>query len=98
MDPPYPTAKRQRDIYQSDYRGESDDIAARAYAWAVEHGGRYRIAFCCHGGDFPLPTGWRAADSTFGGIKKVERRDNIDRVMFSPPCVGEDFEQGRLPL
>ena len=46
MDPPYPTAKRQRDIYESDFHEESDAVAIDAYLWALRHGDRYRIAFC----------------------------------------------------
>ena len=100
MDPPYPTARRQRDIYQSDYHGESDAVAVDAYLWALRHGDRYRIAFCCHEGDFPLPTGWRAMRQTFGGIKRSDRRDNTDMVMFSPACVGaaQTASQGRLSI
>ena len=24
----------------------------------MEHGERYRVAYCMHAGDFPIPTGW----------------------------------------
>ena len=100
MDPPYLTTGRKKDIYQSDYHGESDGVAAQAYEWAVRHGERYRIAFCCHAGDFPLPAGWRSVDGTFGGIRRADRRaGRADEVMFSPACVGEPAaEQGRFAL
>ena len=100
MDPPYLTPGRKTDIYLSDYLGESDEVAAKAYRWAVEYGDRYRVAFCCHAGDFPLPDGWRAVASTFGGIKRADRRlEHADMVMFSPACVGEPAaEQGRFTL
>ena len=75
-------------------------MAVDAYLWALRHGDRYRIAFCCHEGDFPLPTGWRAMRQTFGGIKRSDRRDNTDMVMFSPACVeaAQTASQGRLSI
>ena len=55
LDPPYLTAERSSDMYGSDRQGTSDDAARASYKWAVEHGGdpRFRIAYCCHEGDFP---------------------------------------------
>ena len=100
MDPPYRTTHRQKDLYQSDMDGESDDIAAAAYEWAVQHGETYRIAFCCHQKDFPVPEGWRSSMSTFGGISREDRRaENLDMVMFSPACVGDQEDtEGQLAM
>ena len=99
MDPPYLMANRQKDLYKSDIAKTSDDTAAASYRWAVEHGETYRIAFCCHENDFPVPDGWRFETNTFGGINKPERRaSSRDMVMFSPACVGGEDTVGQLAL
>ena len=90
LDPPYQTGNRSKGIYQSDYDGESDDAATQAYAWAVENGNveRFRIAFACRHGDFPLPPGWSSSIRKFPGVKDPKRRDaNKDQIMFSPHCL-----------
>ena len=88
LDPPYITQERSESLYQSDVDGKSSDIATEAYEWAVEHGDKtnYRIAYCCHEGDFEVPEGWMSLTQTFGGINKVHRRSRRDLVMFSPGC------------
>ena len=58
MDPPYITDDRQAELYGSDADGSSSSTAHAAYLWAVEHGDVFRIAYCCHEGDFPVPDGW----------------------------------------
>ena len=85
LDPPYLTDRRKADLYHSDAKGESDHAAEQAYAWAVEHGDRYRIAYCCHSGDFDAPDGWTVETSTFGGHKK-NHAGTADCIMFSPRC------------
>ena len=63
-------------------------MATAAYAWAIANGDRFRIAYCCHEGDFPVPEGWTFITASFGGVKDVERRaSRQDMVMFSPMCV-----------
>ena len=76
-------------IYGSDMiAGESNRVAKESYEWALEHGGRYRVAYCCHQGDFPVPEGWTFETNTFGGIKDVKRfAERRDLVMFSPACI-----------
>ena len=48
LDPPYDIANRSATLYHSDADGTSDSVAAASWAWAVEHGDTYRIAYCCH--------------------------------------------------
>ena len=94
LDPPYRTEGRSGGLYGSDLDGTSDDVSVEAYEWAVEHGKRYRIAYCCADGDFPVPDGWdvyrRKAVRT--GLNK---RDWEDIIMFSPAC---ERRQGKLDL
>ena len=89
LDPPYRTDTGRRvTLYDSDILGNSDDVAERAYAWAVEHGGIYRIAYACHEGDFPVPPGWDSLSRPFGGIRTPNRRaKQQDMIMFSPACL-----------
>lgn len=88
MDPPYRTASRCTGIYRFDQKGVSDDVAAKAYDWSIEHGHKYRIAYCCRQGDFEIPPGWSFITSTLVGIRKPERRRrHRDLVMFSPACI-----------
>ena len=88
LDPPYLTEERSK-IYGSDMvLGESNRVARASYEWALAHGGRYRIAYCCHENDFLVPDGWTFETNTFGGIKDVKRfAERRDLVMFSPACV-----------
>ena len=85
LDPPYRTERRSASLYGSDADGTSDDVAVASYDWAVEHGERYRIAYCCHAGDFPVPAGWEALESTFKGQRRGTDGTR-DQVMFSPKC------------
>ena len=90
LDPPYLTIDRQSELYGSDADGSSSDVATAAYQWALANGERFRIAYCCHEGDFPVPDGWTFITSSFGGVKDTERRaSRQDMVMFSPMCVPE---------
>ena len=99
LDPPYRTdTGRSKHLYQSDFDGNSDDAAESSYVWAREHGERYRIAYCCHEDDFPVPPGWDYHDFNFPGPNSTKKHD---RVMFSPACLepGEldkDDMQGAL--
>ena len=93
LDPPYVTENREAVLYQSDASGTSDDTAEKAYLWAVQHGGVYRIAYACHEGDFPVPPGWEAIERSFRGIKRQDRREGaMDMVMFSPACLDQDHQ------
>ena len=94
LDPPYLEESRSADLYSGD--GRDENPAEAAYRWAVEHGAeRYRIAYACHEGDFPVPDGWTAITRTFGGIKDKNRSGNRDMIMFSPTCLLEP-QQSKL--
>ena len=101
LDPPYIVSEgnRSKTIYQSDLDGTSDDAARDSYAWAVEHGEteRFRIAFCCRHGDFPLPDGWTSSIKEFPGVTDPERRKrHKDEIMFSPHCLPDGDGGPRL--
>ena len=93
LDPPYRTqrkdgGKRSTGLYQGDKAGASDAVAAATYAWAVKHGAQYRIAYCMHEGDFPVPPGWTAETMGFSGHRDAAKREKaVDQVIFSPACV-----------
>ena len=93
LDPPYRTTrkdggKRSTGLYQGDAAGASDDVAEATYRWAVEHGERYRVAYCCHEGDFDVPDGWTVETMGFSGHRdKAKKADAVDCIMFSPRCV-----------
>ena len=87
LDPPYLTASRSSDIYGSDAIGESDKVARQTFEWAVEHGNKYRIAYCCHEGDFEIPEGWDSSVQSFGGIRDKKRTHKRDMVIYSPACL-----------
>ena len=88
LDPPYRTHERCDSLYKSDAI-DSNQTAEDSYEWAVEHGEdkRWRIAYCMHQGDFPVPDGWTSLTYTFGGIKREDRVHRRDEIMFSPHCV-----------
>ena len=89
MDPPYKTTGgRSTGLYVGDKAGASDDVAEASYAWAVEHGAKYRIAYACHLGDFPVPDGWEVESRGFSGHRDAKKKAEAqDCVMFSPACV-----------
>ena len=77
-------------MYSSDLDGTSDKVALDSYEWAVENGEKYRIAYCCHSGDFDVPSDWSCHIEGIRG--KKQNKDKMDMVMFSQRCVGEmDF-------
>ena len=78
LDPPYRTDRRKATLYSSDAAGTSDDAAVASYAWALEHGDRYRIAYCCHADDFPVPEGWEAMTRGFKGRRRRAGRSTWD--------------------
>ena len=86
LDPPYNQDDRSATLYQSDADSGSNDIAAKAWQWALEHGDKYRIAYCAHEGDIEIPDGWTTTTSTFGGIRIEERRERRDLIVYSPAC------------
>ena len=92
LDPPYRTDRRKANLYGSDAAGTSDDAAVASYEWALKHGERYRIAYCCHADDFPVPDGWEAMTRGFKG-RRTGASGTVDMVMFSPACV---LPQARL--
>ena len=85
LDPPYRTDRRKADLYGSDADGTSDDVAVASYEWAVEHGDRYRVAYCAHEDDFPVPVGWESLTRGFAG-HRAGHAGTSDIVMFSPAC------------
>ena len=93
LDPPYRTrrkdgGKRSTGLYQGDNAAASDAVAAATYAWALEHGDKYRVAYCMHAGDFPIPPGWTAETMGFSGHRDPAKKEKaVDQVIFSPCCV-----------
>ena len=94
LDPPYRTDERSGGLYSSDDFGTSDDAAEQAYAWAVEHGDRYRIVYCCAAGDFPCPEGWTEIGCRFRvGFIRMDRAESYrDVAFFSPTCLQPSAE------
>ncbi len=86
LDPPYRTSgnRRAQSLYDSDFDGSSEDTARSSYDWAVENGDRYKIAYCCRVGDFPVPDGWTTTEKNMVGYRR--NRSGDDQVMFSPRC------------
>ena len=88
IDPPYLSERRNLELYSTDGNiAESDRVAMDSYLWAVKHGDRYRIAYACHDGDFPVPEGWDVIRRGFRGIRNQDRRKTQgDMLMFSAAC------------
>ena len=61
-------------------------MAVEAWEWALEHGDTYRIAYCCHEGDFEAPGGWEVTTRSLAGIRRRDINTKRDCVMFSPAC------------
>ena len=89
LDPPYRIEQRMPELYGSDLAGSTEEVANASYAWAVEHGEveDYRIAYCCHLDDFPVPEGWSVHTNSVGAIRKSGRRKNRNAIFFSPACM-----------
>ena len=94
LDPPYVLGRRNSSLYYGDLDGDAsvNQVAEASYHWAIEHGKEFRIAYCCHTGDFPIPPGWDMLERRFA--KRINHAKTTDCVMFSPACVSE--EQGVL--
>ena len=88
LDPPYRKRGRHARLYESDVDGTSTETAEASYRWAIDHGDRYRIAYCAHDDDFALPERWTALTTKPSGNHRGET------IMFSPTC--ESAAQGRL--
>ena len=88
LDPPYRVSTgRHSYLYSSDIAGTSEDVAVTAYEWAVENGDKFKIAYCCHEGDFEIPKNWTSITDEFNGVRKQSRRvTQRDMTMFSPKC------------
>ena len=88
LDPPYRLSTgRESTLYSSDFDGTSEDVAVTAYEWAIANGDTFKIAYCCHEGDFEIPSNWTSIMDEFNGIRKQSRRvTQRDCVMFSPKC------------
>ena len=104
MDTATTSTKKHRAIFLDppyDQKGKlygTPEVAQEVYDWAVEAALRpgYRIAMACHEGDFSVPDGWTIQTSSFGGIRKPERRGVQDAVLFSPQCLQSETSQGVL--
>ena len=88
LDPPYKQEQRTDTLY--DNEEQSEDAAVASYDWAVQHGEKYRIAYCCHKDDFPVPTDWEAVEMSFvthNWSKTRKPNKPTDLIMFSPACL-----------
>ncbi len=91
LDPPYDTTIRDGRCYQTD----EDGVAARARAWAIEHGDdkRLRMALCGYDGEHDMPDGWTCYEwSTSGGYGtqgngRGKANRELERIWFSPHCL-----------
>lgn len=83
LDPPYLLDERTSStvLYNSDVDTNSDHAAVEAYRWAIEHGEEYKIAYCAHLGDFPLPDGW-----TSNNPVKLRIGKRLEVIYYSPAC------------
>ena len=89
LDPPYRTDKgRKENLYANE--DQSTKAAKDSYEWAVAYGDKYRIIYCQHAGDFPVPDGWQAKEQTFSH----GREGAVDQILISPACI--TTEQGKL--
>ena len=85
IDPPYVTSCRSK-VYECDQDGgKIDEAAAESYRWSIEHGSKYRIAYCMLEGSFPVPRGWTAKTRKFG--MQDDGGGGRDCVIFSPSCL-----------
>lgn len=98
LDPPYGAdAGRDPSLYTHD----DLDIAAKARAWAIEHGSnpKLRIAYCSYG-EAPAPEGWQRVKwkavggyAASAGNHENAARETID---FSPHCLPVEARQRTL--
>ena len=61
------------------FHGVKNKAAQESYAWSLKNADKYRIAYCCHADDFPVPDGWTSLTREFsgmrrGGVRKGDRR------------------------
>ena len=89
LDPPYLTHDRDDTIYHGD--ADADDVAQAAWAWALEHGERYRIAYAGGADHFETPEGWQKHTLSFGGIRDADRKAAQQDACHGSPlaCVGQ---------
>ena len=84
LDPPYKLEKRSK-TYENEHQSET--AAEASYEWAIEHGEKYRIAYCCHEGDFPVPKKWEVNyKELHAHTSSINRGKVLDCIMFSPKC------------
>ena len=91
LDPPY---LGHSDVYEaSRAKGRTDqvNITEDSYIWAVENGRnpKFRIAYSCFKGDFPVPKGWVVVESQRRSMRGSRKRTTtkVDQIMFSPHCL-----------
>ena len=84
LDPPYLTSERTESLYAAE---DGDNPALDSWAWAVEHGDRYRIAYACHVGDFDPPDGWRVETMSMSAGNRNREEKKADCFLFSPACL-----------
>ena len=89
LDPPYRTdSGRKKTLYANE--DQSTKAAKDSYEWSITYGDKYKIIYCQHAGDFPVPDGWQAKEQTFGH----GREGAVDQILISPACI--TTEQGKL--
>ena len=97
LDPPYLIEERT-DLYEGD-ESQGSGPALESFQWAVEHGEIYRIAYACHKGDFPLPPGWTEAEpKLFRSIRRHDRKERQDTVIFSPACLARPAQPQQMGM
>ena len=92
LDPPYVVEGRSTGLYASDSAGDAsiNRVAEECHAWAVEHGERYRIAYCHALGSFQFPAGWVVRAQNYPGGQSTPASRRRDAIAFSPRCIGGD--------
>ena len=81
LDPPYPIPDGGSEMYAD----SGPQAAHESYEWAIANGERFRIGYCSHEGDFPVPDGWAAEYGHLVGVSRPDKQR--DRIIFSPACI-----------
>jgi hypothetical protein len=96
LDPPYPEAERDGDLYGVD----DGAVAHRVAEWAIEHGSDpdLRVAFCGYEGAHVFPATWTCVPWKAHRGYAAEGNDNKnrERIWFSPHCLPLVAAQGAL--
>ena len=89
LDPPYVVEGRSTGLYATDSEGDDriNSVAEECHRWAIEHGDRYRIAYCHSLGSFSFPKGWVVRAQTYPGGQSTPATRRLDAIAFSPRCL-----------